>query len=376
MSKLLEQLAAKAGLADVYTKVMNEERLSFDDGIRILRSRELAVVGGLANVVRERRHGRNAYFVRNMHLNPTNICTVDCDFCGFYRPYREKEKGWSFTLDRCFNEVRDRLDEPLTEVHIVGGHNPDLEYDYYLELMRGIHEIRPDMHIKAFTAAEYDFFAKRFKKPLNQIFDDFVEAGLGSLPGGGAEVLVERVRKKIYAKKLTAEKWIETMRAAHEHGLKSNATLLFGHVETLEERIEHMDKLRSLQDDTSGFMCFIPLCFHPENTALAHLPGPTGFDALMTIATSRLYLDNFEHIKAYWIMTTPRIAQIALTMGADDIDGTVITEKIVHMAGAKTPNGLTVEALCQLCRDVDRVPIQRDSVYNEVRRFDEMATAG
>jgi len=371
MSKLLERLAREAGFAEVYRKVMDGERLSLEEGVALIDSRELALVGGLANVVRERLHGKNAYFVRNMHLNPTNVCTVDCDFCGFYRPYREKERGWSWTLEKCFGEVRSRLDEPLTEVHIVGGHNPDLEYEFYLDLMRGIHEIRPDMHIKAFTAAEYDFFGKRFKKPLDEIFEDFKAAGLGSLPGGGAEVLVERVRKEIYPKKLTAERWLETTRVAHEHGLRSNATLLFGHVETRAERIEHMVKLRELQDDTGGFMCFIPLAFHPANTALEHLPGPTGFDTLMTIAVSRLMLDNFEHVKAYWIMTTPRIAQIALTTGADDIDGTVLTEKIVHMAGAKTPHGLTVDELCRLVRDVDRIPIQRDSVYAEVRRFDE-----
>jgi len=371
MRTLLEELSERAGLRDLCEKVGGGDRLSFEEGVRLLRSRELAVVGAMGNLVRERRHGDAAYFVRNMHLNPTNVCTVDCDFCGFYRPYREKERGWAWSLERCFEEVRSRLDENLTEVHIVGGHNPDYEYGFYLDLVRGIREIAPGLHIKAFTAAEFDFFAKRFRKPLDAIFEDFKEAGLGSLPGGGAEVLVERVREAVYPKKLTAERWLEVTRVAHEHGLRSNATLLYGHVETLEERVEHLCRLRELQDETGGFMCFIPLAFHPENTALAHLRPPTGFDSLMTIAVSRLMLDNFDHVKAYWIMLTPRIAQIALTMGADDIDGTVITEKIVHMAGARTPHGLTVAALCRLVRDAGRVPIQRDSVYNVVRRFDE-----
>jgi aminodeoxyfutalosine synthase len=369
--RLLERLSEQAGLRDIYEKVAEGKRLSFEDGSRMIRSRELAVVGGMADLVRRRRHGNIAYFVLNMHLNPTNVCTVDCDFCGFYRPYREKERGWTWTLERCFQEVRSRLDEPLTEVHIVGGHNPDLEYDFYLDLIRGIRVIRPDLHIKGFTAAEYDFFAKRFKKPLDEIFEDFKAAGLGSLPGGGAEVLSERVRRKIYPKKLSAERWLEVTRVAHEHGLRSNATMLFGHIETLEERVEHMCRLRELQDRTGGFMCFIPLAFHPENTAMSNLPGPTGFDSLMTIAVSRLVLDNFDHVKAYWIMLTPRIAQMALTMGADDIDGTVITEKIVHMAGAKTPLGLTVAELCRLVGDAGCVPVQRDSVYNVVRRFEE-----
>jgi aminodeoxyfutalosine synthase len=373
MSRAVEQLAHAAGLVDIYDKVQDGGRLTFDDGARLFRSRELMAIGAMANVVRERKNGDNAYFVRNMHLNPTNVCTVDCKFCGFYRQYRHKEQGWTWSLERCFDEVRKRLDEPLTEVHIVGGHNPDLPYDYYLDLIRGIRELRPEMHVKAFTAAEYDFFAKRFKKPLDEIFTDFIDAGLGSLPGGGAEVLVERVRREIYPKKITAERWLDVVRQAHGHGLRANATLLYGHVETLDERVEHMCRLRELQDETGGFMCFIPLAFHPENTELSHLPGPTGFDDLMTVAVSRLMLDNFDHIKAYWIMMTPRVAQTALNVGADCIDGTVVEEKIVHMAGATTPVGMTMDQLLTLIREAGRVPVQRDSLYNVLHRFDAAA---
>jgi aminodeoxyfutalosine synthase len=326
-------------------------------------------IGALANVVRERRHGDDAYFVRNMHLNPTNVCTADCKFCGFYRPYRQREQGWTWSLERCLDEVRRRLDEPLTEVHIVGGHNPDYPYEFYTDLIRGIRELRPDMHVKAFTAAEYDFFARRFKKPVEVVLEEFKAAGLGSLPGGGAEVLVERVRAELYPKKISAERWLDVVRTAHRLGLRSNATLLYGHIETPEERVEHLCRVRELQDATGGFMCFIPLAFHPENTELAHLPGPTGFDDLMTIAVSRLMLDNVPHIKAYWIMITPRIAQTALNLGADCIDGTVVEEKIVHMAGARTPAGLTVEALLRLIREAGRVPVQRDSLYGVLERF-------
>ncbi len=375
MSRVVEALVGAAGLEDIHEKVESGARLTFDDGVRLFRSRELMAVGALANRVRERKNGRAAYFVRNMHLNPTNVCTVDCKFCGFYRPYAEKERGWSWTLERCLDEVRANLSDAITEVHIVGGHNPDYPYAFYLDLVRGIHGLREGLHVKAFTCAEYDFFARRFKKPLDAVFEDFKAAGVNSLPGGGAEVLVERVRQEIYRKKISAERWLEVARTAHAHGLRSNATLLYGHVETLEERVEHLCRLRALQDETGGFMCFIPLAFHPENTELAHLPGPTGFDDLMTIAVSRLMLDNFDHVKAYWIMISPRIAQVGLTMGADDIDGTVVEEKIVHMAGAKTPVGLTVPALCRLIRDVGREPIQRDSVYNVVQRFDEPALA-
>jgi len=375
VSSVVEKLAHAAGLSDLCEKVLSEQRLSYEDGVRLFRSRELMAAGAMANLVRERKNGNDAFFVRNMHLNPTNVCTVDCKFCGFYRPYREKERGWTWSLERCLDEVRNRGDEPLTEVHIVGGHNPDLPYEFYTDLIRGIRELRPEMHVKAFTAAEYDFFFKRFKKPLDEVFHDFIEAGLGSLPGGGAEVLVERVRKEIYPKKMTAERWLDVMRVAHGHGLRSNATLLFGHVETLEERVEHLCRLRDLQDETGGFMCFIPLSFHPENTELSHLPGPTGFDELLTTAVSRLMLDNFDHIKAYWIMLTQRIAQTALNMGADCIDGTVVEEKIVHMAGATTPVGLTLEQLKQQVFAAGRVPVQRDSMYNELRRFEAPAVA-
>jgi aminodeoxyfutalosine synthase len=375
MSHVLESLAHASGLADIHDKVMEGRRLTFDDGVRLFRSRALMAAGAFANVVRERKNGNAAFFVRNMHLNPTNVCTVDCKFCGFYRPYRTKEQGWTWDLEHALGEVRKNLDDAITEVHIVGGHNPDYPYDYYLDLVRGIHALKPDLHVKAFTGAEYDFFARRFKKDLDEVFDDFKAAGVNSLPGGGAEVLVERVRRELYPKKISAERWLEVARKAHEHGFRSNATLLYGHVETLEERVEHFCRLRALQDETGGFMCLIPLAFHPENTQLSHLPGPTGFDDLMTIAVARLMLDNFDHIKAYWIMISPRIAQVGLTMGADDIDGTIVEEKIVHMAGAKTPVGLSVADLCRLIRDAGREPIQRDSVYNVVQRFDEPAMA-
>ncbi|HEX4823927.1 MAG TPA: aminofutalosine synthase MqnE [Candidatus Polarisedimenticolaceae bacterium] len=375
MSQVLESLASAAGLSAIHDKVMAGERLSFDDGVALFRSRALMPAGALANVVRTKKNGNAAYFVRNMHLNPTNVCTVDCKFCGFYRPYKHKEQGWTWDLDRALGEVRSNLSDAITEVHIVGGHNPDYPYEFYLDLVRGIHELKPGMHVKAFTCAEYDFFAKRFKKDLDRVIDDFKAAGVDSLPGGGAEVLVERVRRELYPKKISAERWLEVARTAHAHGLRSNATMLYGHVETIEERVEHLCRLRALQDETGGFMCFIPLAFHPENTQIAHLPGPTGFDDLLTIAVSRLMLDNFDHVKAYWIMISPRIAQVGLAMGADDIDGTIHEEKIVHMAGAKTPVGLTVAALCRLIRDAGCVPVQRDSVYNVLQRFEEPALA-
>ena len=372
--RVIDRSTEVAGVRDLWDKVREGRRLTFDDGARLFRSRALMAVGAMANWMREQKNGNAAYFVRNMHLNPTNVCTVDCKFCGFYRPYRDKSQGWTWDLEKCMHEVRAGLaSDAITEVHIVGGHNPDYPYSFYTDLIRGIKEIRADIHVKAFTAAEYDFFARRFKIPLERVFDDFLEAGLGSLPGGGAEVLVERVRQEIYRKKIPAERWLEIVRMAHRKGLRSNATMLYGHVETLEERVEHLCRLRALQDDTGGFMCFIPLSFHPENTELADLPGPTGFDDLMTVAVSRLMLDNFDHIKAYWVMLTPRIAQTALNMGADCIDGTVVEEKIVHMAGSTAPVGLDLDALLRLIREAGRLPVQRDSEYNVLQRFEAVA---
>src|SRR5437867_1548696 len=229
-----------SGLFPIAEKVLSGKRLSVEDGVRLFESRDLLSVGAMADFVRRSRHADRAYFVRNMHLNPTNVCTVDCKFCGFYRPYAHRERGWTLSLEQCFQKVRERASGPLTEVHIVGGHNPDLPYRFYLDLLGGIKNIRPDIHLKAFTCAEYDFFSKRFKRPLEEIFEDFKRAGLGSLPGGGAEVLTDRVRQLIYPKKLTAEEWLDVARRAHRAGLRSNATLLYGHVETFEERVIHL----------------------------------------------------------------------------------------------------------------------------------------
>jgi aminodeoxyfutalosine synthase len=374
MNPALRSAISRAGMSDVLAKIEDGVRITPEEGLRLYQSRDLVAVAAMANLVRERRHGSRAFFIRNMHLNPTNVCIVDCKFCGFYRPYRDKAQGWTWTLEQCFQKLREGLAAAeVTEVHIVGGHNPDLPYEFYLDLLRGIRTIAPAVHIKAYTCAEYDFFAKRFKKPVARILEDFKAAGVDSLPGGGAEIFSERVHAEIYPKKLTAEEWLAVARTAHRAGLRSNATMLYGHIETLAERIEHLDRLRRAQDETGGFMGFIPLAFHPENTEMPDLPGPTGLDDLMTIAVARLMLDNFEHIKAYWIMISPRIAQTALWCGADDIDGTIVEEKIVHMAGARTPVGLTVAELLRLIRDAGRTPVQRDSVYNVIRTFEDAA---
>jgi aminodeoxyfutalosine synthase len=362
--RALDATVRAAGLEDIGEKVGAGERLTAADGLRLFESRSLAAVGGLANVVRERMHADRTYFVRNMYLNPTNRCTANCSFCGFYRPYKSGE-GYALTLDECLEKVRSTWQSrKITEVHIVGGLNPDYPYEFYLDLFRGIKALDSKIHIKAYTMVEYDFFHRLFRKPVEEILADFKEAGVGSLPGGGAEVLVDRVKEKIYPIKLNKLGWLDIARKAHRLGLPSNATMLYGHIETLEERIEHMIKLRELQDETGGLNAFVPLAFHPQNTALSHLPGPTGHDSLMTLAVSRLVLDNVPHIKAYWVMLTPRLAQVALDYGADDLSGTVVEEIIVHMAGATTPGELPVDELCRLIREAGRRPVEVDTLFH------------
>jgi aminodeoxyfutalosine synthase len=358
-----------ARLEDIRDKIGAGERLTPAEGVRLYRSGSLPAVGALANRVRERLHGKRAYFVRNMYLNPTNRCTANCSFCGFYRPYRSGE-GYAMTLEECLGKVRESWESRrITEVHIVGGLNPDYPYEFHLDLFRGIKALDPSIHIKAYTMVEIDFFHRLYRKPIEEILADFKEAGVGSLPGGGAEVLVDRVKKEIYPIKLNKHGWLEIARTAHRMGIPSNATMLYGHVETHEERIEHMVKLRELQDETGGLQAFVPLAFHPENTALSHLPGPAGHDHLMTVAVSRLMLDNVPHIKAYWVMLTPRIAQVALDYGADDLSGTVVEEIIVHMAGARTPDELTVDELCRLIREAGRNPVEVDTLFRPLREY-------
>jgi len=266
--------------------------------------------------------------------------------------------------------VRERLSEPLTEVHIVGGHNPDLPYDFYIDLIRGIRELRPELHVKAFTASEYDFFAKRFKIPLDQVFRDLIDSGLGSLPGGGAEVLVERVRQELYRKKIPAERWLDVVRKAHGFGLRSNATMLYGHIETYAERVEHLRLLREQQDKSGGFLAFIPLEYQVSEEKLVQRHA-SAVEDLKTIAVSRLMLDNFPHIKAYWIMIQEDTAGIALGFGADDVDGTISKERIAHAADARSPVGVTRQRLVRVIHDAGRVPVERDALYNEVHVYSE-----
>jgi aminodeoxyfutalosine synthase len=354
-------------LAPVAEKVQAGERLTFEDGLALYRTHDLLALGWLANSVRERLHGNVCYYNVNRHINPTNVCVAHCRLCAFGRD-PNLPGAYTMALEEVFRTAASGSTEAVTEFHIVGGLHPDLTFDYYLDLIRGLKQRFPQVHLKAFTMVEIGYFAKITKLPAREVLLKLKQAGLDSLPGGGAEIFHPRVRKVICDHKTSGQLWLQIARTAHELGLHSNATMLYGHIETEEERVDHLLKLRALQDETRGFVCFIPLAFHPENTALAHLPKPTGFLDLKNIAASRLLLDNFPHIKAYWIMLTPRIAQVALRFGADDIDGTVIEEKIYHDAGATTAQGLRRSELLRLIREAGREPVERDTLYRSVTR--------
>ncbi|MGC1830921.1 MAG: aminofutalosine synthase MqnE [Candidatus Acidiferrales bacterium] len=356
-----------ARLEPIAGKILAGERLNGADGLTLFRSHDLLALGWLANHVRERRHGNVCYFNVNRHINPTNVCVAHCKLCAFGRS-PDAPGAYTFALDEVFERAAAGVAEGATEFHIVGGLHPDLPFDYYLDLIRGLKQRFPHVHLKAFTMVEVHYYARISKLSIRETLLKMKEAGVDSLPGGGAEIFHPRVRKIICDHKVSGQMWLQIARTAHEIGLRSNATMLYGHVETIEERVDHLLRLRETQDISHGFVAFIPLAFHPANTALSHLPKPTGFDDLKTMAVSRLLLDNFDHIKAYWIMLTPRIAQIALRFGANDLDGTVAEEKIYHDAGATTPERLTRAELERLIRAAGRVPVERDTLYNPVDR--------
>jgi aminodeoxyfutalosine synthase len=358
---------ADARLEPIAQKVLVGARLNADDGLALFQSNDLLAVGWLANHVREQRHGDICYFNVNRHINPTNVCVAHCKLCAFGRS-PDAPGAYTFSLDEVFARAAQGVAEGATEFHIVGGLHPDLPFDYYLDLIRGLKQRFPHVHLKAFTMVEVHYYARISKLSIRDTLLKMKEAGVDSLPGGGAEIFHPRVRKIICDHKVSGTMWLSIARTAHELGMRSNATMLFGHVETLEERVDHLVRLRETQDQTHGFVAFIPLEFHPANTGLAHIPRPTAFDALKTIAVSRLMLDNFDHIKAYWIMLTPRIAQIALRFGANDLDGTVVEEKIYHDAGATTPEHLSRAELEKLITAAGRVPVERDTLYNRVDR--------
>ncbi|MEN8136028.1 MAG: aminofutalosine synthase MqnE [Thermodesulfobacteriota bacterium] len=364
----MDKMVAEAGLGDILGKIRAGERLSTDDGLRLYKSPNLLAVGYLANIVRERLNGDKAYFIYNQHINYSNICTNLCKFCAFGKD-KDHDQAYEMTVEDVKNKVRERLDEPINEIHLVGGIHPDLPYSYYLEMLEGIKEVRPEIHIQAFTCVEIAHLAELADQSVADTLKDLMKAGLGSIPGGGAEVFSPRIRQLTCEKKLSGEGWIEVAQTAHKVGLNSNATMLYGHIESLEERIEHLDMLRKAQDETGGFLTFIPLAFHPKNTELADLAKTTGIEDLKNIAVARCFLDNFPHIKAYWVMIGPKMAQVALSFGADDVDGTVKEERITKMAGGESEQALSDTQLIRLIREAGRQPIERDTLYKTIKAY-------
>lgn len=355
-------------LQPIREKVEAGERLTLEDGI-LLYQREVPLpeLGELANMVRERKNGNFAYYNINTHLNPTNVCVYRCTFCAFRADLRDL-KGYWMTDEQILARGQEAVDAGSTEMHIVGGLHHQAKYDWYRRVISLLHENYPSLHLKAWTPVEIDWFSRLTKKPIRWVLEDMIDAGLGSLPGGGAEIFHPEVRQQICEHKADSARWFETHRTAHQLGLRSNCTMLYGHIEKPYHRIDHLLRLRELQDETGGLQTFIPLAFHPDNTGLSHIPKPSGPMDLRTMAISRLMLDNIPHMKAYWIMLGIGTAQVALSYGADDIDGTVRHELIYHDAGAETPEILSVEAIRRLIEEAGREPVERDTLYHRVER--------
>ncbi len=357
-------------LYPIYDKVRAERRLSFEDGVTLYESPDIVGVGYLANIVRERKNRNFAYYNINQHIDYSNVCILHarCHFCAFARKNIKTEGAWEMSVDAFLDKAMYSIRHGCTEIHSVGGLHPKLPFEYYLEILRGLKKQMPQVHLKFFTAVEIHHFSRLFKLSIQEVLIALREAGLDSLPGGGAEIFAEETRNKICPGKLSAEGWLDVHQQAHELGISTNATMLYGHLETVADRVDHLIRLREQQDKSGGFATFIPLAFHPANTRMAYLSSTSGLTDLRNIAVPRLMLDNFPHIKAYWIMIGMNTAQVALSFGADDIDGTVTEEKITHMAGASTPEAVTVEEITRLIEEAGRIPIERDTLYNEVIR--------
>jgi aminodeoxyfutalosine synthase len=369
----MEPIIDDARLKPILEKVKAGQRLGFEDGVKLYRSPDILTLGYMANLVRERLNGNVTYFNVNRHINPTDVCVASCRLCAFGKKARDPH-SYTMSLEQVWETAGHGYNEAVTEFHIVGGLHPELTLDWFCEMISGLKVRYPQVHLKAFTMVEVAYLAKRAKVSVRETLERLKEAGVDSMPGGGAEIFSERVRRIICDHKIDGNEWIEAARIAHQIGLKSNCTMLYGHIETEEDRVDHLIRLRALQDETHGFVTFIPLAFHPANTALGHLSSTSGFDDIKQIAISRLMLDNIPHIKAYWIMMTPSVAQIAQRFGANDLDGTVVEEKIYHDAGAETKQHLNRQELLRIIREAGREPVERDTAYRPVERTESAFT--
>lgn len=360
-------------LKDIAVKVKEGVRISFEEGVYLYEHAELSYLGVLANYIREHKHGDNTYFNRNFHIEPTNICVYDCKFCSYSRMIKQREEGWEMEVDGMMEILKKYDDEPVTEVHITGGVVPKQNLDFYADFFRRAKAHRPDLHIKALTPVEYYYIFKKAKLSHYDGMKYLKEAGLDSMPGGGAEIFHPEVREKIAHDKCNAEQWLDIHEQAHKLGMRSNATMLYGHIEEFWHRVDHMERLRQLQDKTGGFQAFIPLKFRNQNNQMSEVPEVSVVEDLRNYAIARIYLDNFEHIKAYWAMISRETAQLSLNFGVDDIDGTLDdTTKIYSMAGAEEQNpAMSTKELVELIKNVKRKPIERDTLYNVVTDYSE-----
>ena len=362
----MRQRLQRLGLDSIAERLEAGVRLEFEDGVRLFACPDVLALGWLANRERERRHGARTYYNFNIRIEATNVCVASCLFCSFARLRPGDPGSYLMSLEQVWDKLRDRADQPLTEIHVVNGLHPDLPFSYYTEMLRGFKRIRPSIHLKCFTAVEIAFFSELYGMTDEQVLRELQAAGLDSLPGGGAEIFAARVRQKIAHDKCDADRYLAIHKLAHGLGLRTNVTMLYGHIETAEERVDHMLRTRALQDQTGGLQAFIPLAFHPDNNQMRKLPAPSGVETLKVLAVSRLMLDNVPHIKGFWIATGVGVAQLSLWYGVSDLDGTVQEERIYHMAGSDTPEEMTTSAIRRLIRSAGREPIERDTLYNVV----------
>ncbi len=371
MKTLFKKSSLSPALKNIAEKVYNQERISFDEGMLLYQKGELGFLGILANYIREKRHGDYVYFNRNFHVEPTNICVFDCKFCSYSRLLKQKDEGWELTEELILDKLRSYDGKPITEVHIVGGVHPKMGLHYFANLIKKIKEIRPEIHVKAFTAVELEYMCRKANVSFREGLQILKEHGQNSLPGGGAEIFHPEIRKQICDDKCTADEWLEIHETAHSLGMPSNATMLYGHIEKFEHRVDHMERLRSLQDKTKGFNTFIPLKFRNKDNQMSHLQEVSTIEDLRSYAIARIYMDNFPHIKAYWPMIGRNTAQLSLQFGVDDIDGTIDdSTKIYSMAGAEESNpALTTRELVELIKQANRHPVERDTLYNIITDY-------
>ncbi len=375
IQSFLNSPSISASLKQIAEKVIRKDRISTDDALILFQQGEIGFLGALANYIREEKYGNQTFFNKNFHIEPTNVCVFSCAFCSYSKLYKNREDGWEMSIDQMMHILKKYDGIEVTEAHIVGGVHPKLDLDFFCELLRQMKAYRPELHLKGFTAVELDYMFRKAKLSRQEGMLQLKEAGLQSLPGGGAEIFAPHIRKQICEDKVDGEGWLDIHRTAHQLGMHSNATMLYGHIESYEDRIDHMNQLRNMQDETKGFNCFIPLKFRNQDNDMSHLPESSIIEDIKMYAVARIFMDNFAHLKAYWPMLGRNHAQLMLSYGVDDLDGTIDdSTKIYSMAGSEEQNpSMSTEDICNLITQVNRIPIERDSMYNVIRSYEAIS---